>query len=163
MPKKPRSPSPKRPRKWLSHSHQRFCSYLPVSRQSPLTLLTDPTTHEESPASHALIRDVNAHATVMLALVPFESTVTLRRFSDELRISKCPRLNSISDRSSALPRHESVKSRKQSAGETLEWAKSVRNFNEMSPSSFGELWTRITGAAAVVTLVGRTPVASAAP
>ena len=56
-------------------------------------------------------------------------------------ITKSCRLSSMSSNSSFLPRHESLNSETHFSGETVEFAKSPRNRNDSSASSFGELFT----------------------
>src|SRR6187401_2881836 len=88
-----------------------------------------------------MTREVNAHAVWTVAEVrePAICRLVWRRLDE--RIRKSCRLSMMSCSSSFFPRHESLNSPTHRSGETLEFAKSPRNRNDSSASSFWELLT----------------------
>ena len=92
-----------------------------------------------------MMRDVKLHATLMSADVPLVPTLTFCSRSDEPRITKCSRFDSMSRFSSAFPGQLSLKFLTQVEGETEELAKSPRKPSARSASSFGESCSLMTG------------------
>jgi hypothetical protein len=97
------------------------------------------------PTTQAAPSGPDAQATDIFAVNPLDATVTLRRFNDDDRISRYSRLLSMSRFSSALPGQKSEKLRRQVEVEVEDVATSDRNSTDISPSSFGELCTRMGG------------------